>query len=47
MALHQPQTSHNTKRGNKIDTNFQFIGIRQKSVIVYFNVSYKEIHYNR
>lgn len=47
MALHQLQTSRNTKRGNKIDINFRFVGISQKSVKVYFNVSYKEIHDNR
>jgi len=43
MSLHQPKTSRNTKRGDKIDINFQFVGIRQKSAIVYFSVSYKEI----
>jgi len=47
MALHETQTSRNTKGGDKIDINFQFVGIRQKSVTVNFSVSYKEIQDNR
>jgi hypothetical protein len=47
MALHQPQTSRNTKQADKIDINFQFVGIKQKSFIVYIGVSYKEIQDNR
>ena len=47
MALHQRQTFRNTKRSDKIDINFQFVGIRQKLVIVYVSVSYKEFQDNR